>query len=230
MLLSVFDLAGPIMIGPSSSHTAGACKIGQIARALFRGTPTHADFYLYGSFATVYQGHATDRALLAGVMKLRTSDPRIIDAFDIAKDKKISYKFIPVKKDTEEHHPNTVRIILKNKSHQISLVGSSIGGGKIKITIINDIPVDLEMMAGRFFSIIIGHDSKPKKVLHPLYGQLIDWDIPIAGKQTFCSIKGNGRCLTVLNIEDHYLKLPQVLELEKHSGIHFVRSLTKLLK
>ena len=226
MLISVFDVAGPIMVGPSSSHTAGACKIGQIARALFRGTPTHADFYLYGSFATVYQGHATDKALLAGVMRLQTSDPRIPDAFQIADEKGLQYTFTPVRIDAPEHHPNTVRIILKNDKQQ---VGSSIGGGKIRITHINDAPVDLEMIAGRFFSIIIGHRSD-ETVLHPLYGKLIDWNCPIVGKQTVCATRGKKRCITALNLEDHYLKLPQVLELEKLPGIYFVRSLTKLLK
>jgi L-serine dehydratase len=230
MLVSVFDVAGPIMVGPSSSHTAGACKIGQIARALFNGSPTEADFYLYGSFATVYQGHATDRALLAGVMKFLTSDPRLRKAFEFADEKGLKYKFVPVKIDAPEHHPNTVRIILKNKTRQISLVGSSIGGGKIKITFINDVPVDLEMTAGRFFSLVIGHDLDPPEVLYPIYAKLLDWNIPIAGKQTVCAIRGKKRCLTTLNIEDHYLKLKQVLELEKLPGIEFVRSLTKLLR
>lgn len=230
MQVSVFDLAGPIMIGPSSSHTAGACKIGQIARALFRGTPTHADFYLYGSFATVYQGHGTDKALLAGVMKFQTADPRMLKAFEIAKKKGLSYKFEPLEIDAPEHHPNTVRIILKNANHTISVVGSSVGGGKVKITFINDVPVDFEMMSGRFFSIIVGHNSEPKDVLHPLYGHLIDWNIPISDKQTFCAVKNKKKCITVLNIEDNYLKLPQVLELEKLPGVQFVRSLTKLMK
>ena len=84
---TTFDIAGPIMVGPSSSHTAGAVKIGQMARALFDKTPTKVTFYLHGSFATVYKGHATDKALLAGVMKFRTADPRIKDAFKIAKEK-----------------------------------------------------------------------------------------------------------------------------------------------
>lgn len=225
MSYSLFDIAGPIMIGPSSSHTAGACKIGQIARAFFRGTPTQAKFYLYGSFGKVYQGHATDRALLAGIMKMWTSDPNIKNALEIADKKGLKYEFIP-SVQAPEHHPNTVRIILKNRSRQLSVVGSSLGGGKVKITYINNILIDLEVISGRFFSLLVGHDNAPR-VLHPLYGQLIDWEIPIAGKQTI-SLKKNS--LTMLNIEDHYLKLPQVLELEKLPGIQFVRSLTKLLK
>ncbi|MFH0838141.1 MAG: L-serine ammonia-lyase, iron-sulfur-dependent subunit beta [Patescibacteria group bacterium] len=230
MPVSIFDVAGPIMVGPSSSHTAGACKIGQIARALFNGTPVSADFYLYGSFATVYQGHATDKALLAGVMRFLTNDPRIKKTFEIAKEKGLKYRFIPIKDEAYDHHPNTVRIILKNRNRQVSLVGSSIGGGKVKITFINDVPVDLEMIAGRFFSLLIGHDSEPLNILHPLYGKLIDWQIPIAGKQTICDVRNKKKCLTTLNIEGSYLNLSQVLELEKLPGIDFVRSLTKLLK
>ncbi len=229
MNISLFDVAGPIMVGPSSSHTAGACKIGQMARALFNGTPTEVDFYLYGSFATVYQGHATDRALLAGVMKLRTSDPRLQDAFDIAAQKKLKYRFIPIKKDVPEHHPNTVRIILKNKKQNLSVVGSSIGGGKTKITFVNDVPVDFEMMAGRFFSILIGHDAKTFS-LGPLYRKMEDWGSVIARQQTICSTKRENHCITVISIEDDYLKLAQVMELEKLPGVEFVRALTKLLK
>lgn len=214
------------MVGPSSSHTAGACKIGQIARALFRGTPKEVKFYLYGSFATVYQGHATDKALLAGVLKLWTSDPDIKNSFEIAEKKGLKYKFIPYKLSAPEHHPNTVRIILKNNKRKLSLVGSSIGGAKIKITSINDIPIDLEMTAGRYFSILIGHDNKPN-VLHPLYGKLIDWGFAITKKHTYSLKKYS---LTVLSTENSILKLPQVLKLEKLPGIEFVRALTKLLK
>jgi L-serine dehydratase len=230
MPVSIFDVAGPIMVGPSSSHTAGACKIGQIARALFNGTPTEADFYLYGSFATVYQGHATDKALLAGVMRFLTSDPRLRSAFEIANEKGIKYKFIPVKDDTLEHHPNTVRIILKNKTRSVSLVGASIGGGKVKITHINDTPVDFELMAGRYFSLLVGHNDAPHDGLEAVHNQLTAWDLKVAEEKTMYSVRGKRRCLTTINIEDGYLKLPQVLELEKLPGIEFVRCLTKLIK
>ncbi len=229
MLVSIFDVAGPIMVGPSSSHTAGACKIGQIARALFHGTPSEVDFYLYGSFATVYQGHATDRALLAGVMRMQTSDPRMKEAFDVAKEKKLKYKFEAVKANASEHHPNTVPIILRNKNRHLSVVGSSMGGGEVKITHINNVPIDLEMMSGRFFTLIIGHKDDPK-CLKPLYKKLEEWDIPVRDKQTIAAVRGKKKCLTSLNIEEASLRLPQVLELEKLDGIEFVRALTKLLK
>ncbi|MFH0820822.1 MAG: L-serine ammonia-lyase, iron-sulfur-dependent subunit beta [Candidatus Peregrinibacteria bacterium] len=226
MPFSIFDIAGPIMVGPSSSHTAGACKIGQMARAIFNETPTRADFYLYGSFGEVYQGHATDRALLAGVLKCWTSDPRIKEAFELAKEKGLEYHFVTVKEKTPEHHPNTVRIILKNQKRRLSVVGSSIGGGKVKITQINNIPIDLEASVGRYFSLLIGHDNRPQ-VLHPVYGKLIDWGCPITERKTH-SVGQNS--LTMLNLENHFIKLPQALELEKSPGIHFVRALTRLLK
>lgn len=218
------------MVGPSSSHTAGACKIGQIARALFNGSPTEADFYLYGSFATVYQGHATDKALLAGVMRFFTNDPRLKNAFEIADEKGLKYKFVPVKIDAPEHHPNTVRIILKNKSRSVSLVGSSVGGGKVVITHINDAPVDFELMAGRYFSLLVGHSEIASDGFQALHRKLDSWGLRVRDEKTVCSIRGKRRCLTTINIEDGYLKLPQVLELEKIPGIDFVRSLTKLFK
>jgi len=224
MPLSIFDVAGPIMVGPSSSHTAGACKIGQIARALFRGTPKKAKFYLYGSFATVYQGHATDKALLAGVMKMWTSDPNLKNSFEIAKKKGIEFHFIPITHHTE-HHPNTVRIILEKGKHKLSVVGSSIGGGNVKITHINNVPLDLDMVAGRFFSIIIGHDNKPD-VLKPLLKKLREWHCPISETQTFAV--GGTHAVSMMNLEGISLKLPQVLELEKTESIQFVRALTKL--
>ena len=112
--LSIFDIAGPVMVGPSSSHTAGACKIGQFARALYHKTPKKVTFYLHGSFAEVYKGHATDLALLGGVMKFRTSDPRMKDSFQIAKEKNIEFEF-KKKNLGNDFHPNTVKIVLEKQ-------------------------------------------------------------------------------------------------------------------
>lgn len=109
---SVFDIAGPIMVGPSSSHTAGACKIGQIARALFHGTPDKVTFILHGSFATVYKGHSTDRALVGGILKFKTSDPRIKKSFELAKKYGLQFDFKTADLG-EKYHPNTVKVILE---------------------------------------------------------------------------------------------------------------------
>ena len=129
---SVFDIIGPVMVGPSSSHTAGAVRIGQLARKLFGKAPQEADIHFFGSFARTYRGHATDVAVLAGVMGLTTSDPRIPDAFDLAKNTGLVYRIheeaaVPV-------HPNTVTIRLSAEGSHMSITGISIGGGLVQIT------------------------------------------------------------------------------------------------
>ncbi len=129
---SVFDIIGPVMVGPSSSHTAGAVRIGQLARKLFDREPETAAIHFFGSFARTYRGHATDVAVLAGVLGLKTDDARIPDAFALAKERGLEYTFfeeaaIPI-------HPNTVSIELTAGEASISVTGISIGGGMVQIT------------------------------------------------------------------------------------------------
>lgn len=222
--LSIFDIAGPIMVGPSSSHTAGACKIGQFARALFHETPKKVTFYLHGSFGEVYKGHATDLALLAGVMKFQTSDPHIKDAFEIAKKKNIHYKF-EVKDLGPKYHPNTVQIVLENGKHKMSVIGSSIGGGMIEILKIDDFDVHLKGRAGKYLSLVVCHDKNPK-VLEILKNKIKKLGINIA-EQVQSSFKDER--LTVLSIEGKRITLPEVIELERGTpGVEFIRSLSKL--
>ena len=168
--ISIFDIAGPKMVGPSSSHTAGACKIGQFARALFNKTPKKATFYLHGSFGEVYKGHATDRALMGGILKFQTSDPRIKDSFRIAKEKNIQYEF-KVKDLGAKYHPNTVKVILENTRSKMSITGSSIGGGMIEIVKIDNFDVLLKGRAGKYLSLVVCHDKNPK-IIQQLVSQL----------------------------------------------------------
>ena len=109
--ISVFDVMGPNMIGPSSSHTAGAARIALLARKLLTGSLKKVEFTLYGSFAKTYHGHGTDRALLGGIMGFATDDVRIRDSFQIATDNGIEYSFIPNNVETDVH-PNTVDILM----------------------------------------------------------------------------------------------------------------------
>ena len=222
---SIFDIAGPIMVGPSSSHTAGACKIGQFARALFHKTPKKVTFYLHGSFAEVYKGHATDRALLGGVMKFRTSDERIKDAFDWAKKKQLKYKF-ETKNLGPKYHPNTVEVILENRDNKMSVIGSSIGGGMIEIVKIDNFDVMIKGQAGKYLSLVICHDNDPEIILEmraklkAMHSQVVDIE----------STTYKDKTLSIFSIEGHRITLPEVLELEKTAGLHFVRALTKLNK
>ena len=130
--ISVFDVMGPNMIGPSSSHTAGAARIALLARKLLTGSLKKVEFTLYGSFAKTYHGHGTDRALLGGIMGFATDDVRIRDSFQIATDNGIEYSFIPNNVETDVH-PNTVDILMVNEEGQeMTIRGESLGGGKAR--------------------------------------------------------------------------------------------------
>ena len=123
---------GPIMVGPSSSHTAGACRIANSARNLCPFDFSKAVFILHGSFLMTYKGHGTDRALLAGILGVKPDDSRIIQAFDLADKAGLDYHF--ERGDLGHVHPNSVKIILSNdQGDSFDLVGSSIGGGNIEL-------------------------------------------------------------------------------------------------
>ncbi len=224
---SVFDIAGPIMVGPSSSHTAGAVKLGQLAQAIFDTTPDRVVFQLHGSFATVTKGHATDRALLAGVMKMKTSDPRIKDAFKEAKKAKLSYDYETVDLGPK-FHPNSVRVLLEKKDaktgvvKKMSVTGSSIGGGNVMICQVNDVDVDIRAIAGKYKSIIVSHSAK-KQPLEELRAYLEKQRHHIASIQTT-----NFQTMSIINIDRKHLTLREVQALEMIPGIEFVRSLTRL--
>lgn len=131
--LSIFDIIGPNMIGPSSSHTAGALQIAKIAREDINDTITKATFIMYGSFARTYDGHGTDKALLGGILGYDTTDHRIKDAFANADASRLQYEFV-ADYDTEPDHPNTVDIIIETKSgNTIKVRGISTGGGDAEI-------------------------------------------------------------------------------------------------
>lgn len=132
----IFDVIGPVMIGPSSSHTAGAARIALVARRIAGVGYHHVDFFLHGSFAATYKGHGTDKALVGGILGFEPSDLRIKNSFLHAKEAGITYNFIPV--NLEDVHPNTVKIEFHyHDGSCFYVIGSSIGGGNIEITNIN---------------------------------------------------------------------------------------------
>ncbi|WP_338449748.1 L-serine ammonia-lyase, iron-sulfur-dependent subunit beta [Niallia oryzisoli] len=138
---SAFDIIGPVMIGPSSSHTAGAARIGRVARTLFEKQPTRVIISLYGSFAKTYKGHGTDLALVAGLLDFDTFDERIPDAFEIAD--QVGMEVIFKTEEAIPEHPNTVKINLSDDDKQLEVIGISIGGGAIEITEINSFKLKL---------------------------------------------------------------------------------------
>ncbi|MBN3555181.1 L-serine ammonia-lyase, iron-sulfur-dependent subunit beta [Fictibacillus nanhaiensis] len=152
---SVFDIIGPIMIGPSSSHTAGAARIGRVARSLFGRKPKYATISFYGSFAKTYRGHGTDVAIVGGILDYDTFDTRIVDALTIAKQEGIEVKMTA--EDAITDHPNTARVIIGDETDRIEVVGISIGGGKIEITELNGFELRL---SGNHPALLIVHNDK----------------------------------------------------------------------
>lgn len=131
--LSAFDVIGPAMVGPSSSHTAGAVRLGFLGRQLLGGTPRHAEIRLHGSFAATGRGHATDRALLAGLLGCRPDDEAIPKSPECAQLAGMSFKF--VNQDLgEAAHPNTVQFKLASELGELELTGASLGGGVIQVS------------------------------------------------------------------------------------------------
>lgn len=199
--ISVFDVLGPNMIGPSSSHTAGAAVIGALAGKIMTPPIKKVEFTLYGSFAKTYQGHGTDRALLGGVMGFSTDDTRIRDSFRIARERGIAYTFTPNETETDIH-PNTVDIRMENEAGQVMTVrGESLGGGKVRIVRINGVSVDF---TGEYSSVIVIQQDQPGVVAH-ITKVISDLGINIAFLRLFRDAKGH----TAYTIVESDSRLPE---------------------
>ncbi|MGB4593038.1 MAG: L-serine ammonia-lyase, iron-sulfur-dependent subunit beta [Coriobacteriia bacterium] len=154
---SLFDIVGPVMIGPSSSHTAGAARLGALARAVIGSQPVKARITLHGSFATTGHGHGTDIALVAGLLGMAPDDTRLPRALDIAKKSGLAVSFD--EEDLGEVHPNTARMILAAADAREYLVqGSSLGGGDVVVTLVDDFPVEI---TGEFPVLVVVHHDQP---------------------------------------------------------------------
>src|SRR5690606_5352913 len=138
---SVFDMIGPVMIGPSSSNTAGVVRIGRVARRLLSARPDQAEITFYNSFARTYEGHGSDRAIIAGLLDFKTDDKRIRDALELATNEGLEYTFKSVG-NASTLHPNTVRLVMKKDDRQVEVVGESRGGGLINISEFNGFKAD----------------------------------------------------------------------------------------
>lgn len=159
-MLGVFDIIGPIMIGPSSSHTAGAVRIGKYTYSILGERPARARIGFSGSFAKTYRGHGTDKAIIAGLLGMDTDDNRICNSLEIAKEEGFDYIFEMLELDGV--HPNTVDIELEGESgRKVNVRGSSVGGGNIMINRINGANV---MISGKSASLIITHLDIPGMV------------------------------------------------------------------
>ena len=193
--MNVFDIIGPVMIGPSSSHTAGAVRLGRVVNKLIdRRTLKRVEITLSGSFAQTYKGHGTDRALLAGIMGYHSYSPEIRDALAIAKDRGIEYTFI--QEDIKGAHPNTARIrYFLEDGGEGSMQGASVGGGNILVNQIDGMNVNFN---GENNTILVTHQDKPGVIA--AVTQLMHWeyaDLNISNFHLSRQSKGGEAIMTI---------------------------------
>ncbi|MBS4211885.1 MULTISPECIES: L-serine ammonia-lyase, iron-sulfur-dependent subunit beta [Neobacillus] len=213
---SVFDIIGPVMIGPSSSHTAGAARIGRVARSLFGREPKWANISLYGSFAQTYKGHGTDVAIVGGLLDFDTDDKRIIKAIEIAEERGMKIRFI--EEDAVTDHPNTARIIIGDHNGELELVGISIGGGKIEIIELNGFELKL---SGNHPAILVVHNDRFGAIAS-VANTLAKYEINIGHMEVSRKEVGKMALMTIevdQNIDDTLIEeleqLPNILKVTK---------------
>jgi len=153
---SIFDMIGPVMIGPSSSHTAGVVKIGLVARRILGESPIKVNITFYNSFARTYEGHGSDRAILAGLMGFQTDDQRIKDSFVHAKNAALEYSMKSVG-NASTLHPNSVKIELFGADKEVEVIGESLGGGVINIAKVNGFTANV---SGNLHTIMITAEDR----------------------------------------------------------------------
>lgn len=212
---TIFDIIGPIMIGPSSSHTAGAARLGKMAHCIFRGVPSCVELTLYGSFAKTYKGHGTDKALLAGLLGFQEDDARIRVADELAKRDNMDYEFI--ESPLEVDHPNVVKFDMYDTGHRhMTVVGRSLGGGRIMITQVDG--VDMEI-TGDEFTVVVFHEDRPG-VISLVTQVLGESNINIAGMRVFRKAKHKDAVMVIstdsivdAELVDNMRKCPGVRDL-----------------
>lgn len=191
--MNVFDIIGPVMIGPSSSHTAGAARIGKTAALLLGEPVAKADILFHGSFAKTFKGHGTDKAIVGGILKMDPWDPGIRTSLETAEELGVSLHFHAG--TIENAHPNTALVTLTSKSgNTISVQGSSIGGGNIVINKINDMEV---YFTGQNTTLIVMHQDVPGIIAHVT-------NLVAVGKANICNFRLNRqekKGLAIMTIE-----------------------------
>lgn len=207
---SIFDIIGPVMVGPSSSHTAGAVRLAYLARWIFNEKPKKVIFYLYGSFAETYRGHGTDCALVGGMLGMRTDNPLIASSMYIATEAGLEFSFIPLVDNAK--HPNTVKIIMTSENGtKMSLEGRSVGGGNVELTKLDGL--ELSVFNG-ISSLILIHRDTPGMIAK-VSTILGDQNINIATMKVERTQKGEEASMVIeLDQNTHDVSLSKIRALE----------------
>ena len=192
---SIFDIVGPVMVGPSSSHTAGAVRLGALARAIAGGTPRSAAVTLHGSFASTGPGHGTDLAIIAGLLGFSPDDRRIPEARGLASAMGLEVRFAEA--DLGDVHPNTAELTIETTDGDRVIVrGSSVGAGDVEITLIDDFPVRL---TGELPALGVIHHDQPG-VVAAVSARLAAAGVNIASMQVYRERRG-ARALMIIETD-----------------------------
>ena len=217
---SCFDIIGPVMVGPSSSHTAGAVRLGRFARAIAKELPQSVEIYLHGSFADTYKGHGTDLALLAGLMGMETDDVRIRESYQLADEAGLKYQFITSNLG-EGYHANTARFVMTlQDGSRKEITGCSVGGGKVLITELDGFPVEI---TGIYPTLVDTHLDQPG-VIHKITGVLVDYQVNIAAMKVFRQEKNTVAYMVIetdQEVPDDALK--EIIAMRPVLDIKFIR-------
>ena len=214
-MLDIFDILGPVMIGPSSSHTAGAARIGAMARTLLGAPPVKAAIHLYGSFAETGSGHGTDRALVGGLLGMKPDDPRLPNAFEEAKKAGLTYTIDEIK--LRDAHPNTAVLQVEDANgKQMTVQGVSIGGGRIRVDKINGVDVNF---TGAYNTLVVRHQDVAGE-LSRITNELAVGGVNIAN-MSLCRNRRGGDVLTIIET-DQKLQADVVKRISTLYAVHDV--------
>ena len=210
--MNLFDIIGPVMVGPSSSHTAGAAKIGNVCNKLMAEKIESAEIYLHGSFAETGKGHGTDKAIVGGLLGMACDDERLPESFDVAQE--IGFKFTIQAADLGDVHPNTAKVIMHGVSgHSLEVVASSIGGGRIQVVMLDGVKANF---SGESPTLIVHNVDKPGYITEVTRLLGIE-HINIATMQLYRKKRG-GEAVMVIEC-DECVPDSTIRELEKLEGI-----------
>ena len=214
-MLDIFDILGPVMVGPSSSHTAGAVRIGNMARALLGGRPVKADIALHGSFAETGQGHGTDKALVAGLLGMRPDNLDIPRSFEIAAEQGLEFHIHPVQ--LRDAHPNTAVLQVEDANgKKMTVQGVSIGGGRIRVDKINGVDVNF---TGAYNTLVVRHQDVAGE-LSRITNELAVGGVNIAN-MSLCRNRRGGDVLTIIET-DQKLQADVVKRISMLYAVHDV--------
>jgi len=210
--MNLLDIIGPIMVGPSSSHTAGAVKIGLVSRKLMVEKVVKADIYFHGSFLATGKGHGTDKAVVAGLLGIAVDDSRVPFSFEIAEQEGLEFNITGI--DLGDAHPNTVKLNLTGESgKKIEIIAASVGGGQIEVCEIDGLSASF---GGNYPTIIVNHKDIPGRVT-AVTSRLSESNVNIATMKLYRTVRGGD---AVMIIEcDHEVPVKTIKSLEELEGI-----------